>query len=103
MLVRVCCRPGLNNNMREGLAFRPVNWRTTCLLGSWMAAGLPFPGWQPGSGTHLPRMCLLAGVLDEDDAYGIMEDYVTHDDVESYEGEDAFEETGHHRSACRSD
>jgi hypothetical protein len=29
----------------------------------------------------------VAGVLDEDDAYGIMDDYVTHDTVESYEDE----------------
>lgn len=28
-----------------------------------------------------------SGVLDEDDAYGIMEDYVTHDNVESYDVE----------------
>lgn len=30
---------------------------------------------------------LCAGVLDEDDAFGIMEDYVTHDDVDSYAGQ----------------
>ena len=30
--------------------------------------------------------CLAAGVLDEDDAFGTLEDYVTHDDVEGYEG-----------------
>jgi hypothetical protein len=34
----------------------------------------------------LPGTALLAGVLDEDDGYGIMDDYVTHGDVEAYEG-----------------
>ena len=57
-------------------------------------AARPSRGRGPGSSAGADRggrplrqrgVAFGSGVLDEDDSYGILEDYVTHDDVESYE------------------
>ncbi|GAB4821314.1 hypothetical protein N2152v2_008360 [Parachlorella kessleri] len=40
---------------------------------------------QQGGATRRRGVAFGTGILDEDDAFGIMDDYVTHDDVDSYE------------------